>query len=540
MDMFEEQNTPNAADEGPSNNRQIGQPLKRLTTGITGLDSILQGGLVRTGIYIIMGAPGAGKTVMANQICFNHLAGGGRALYVTLLAETHSRMLRNLQLLQFFDPTPVGEAITYLSGYGVLTKDGLRGLTELIRKEIRQRQTSLLVLDGLMTAQAVSDSELDFKSFIDQLHGYTEVNGCTTLLLSHRASQGDTVYRPEYTMVDGIIELYDLLQAERSVRELYVSKLRGSDYLRGRHPFTISDQGIVVYPRTEALLAQPSEAYVETNERRAFGIERLDQMLAGSLDNPDQPPPALGLLANSVTMMLGVPGTGKTILGLSFLAAGAAQEQKGLFFSFHETPAQILTFTRGLGLNGFEKWVENGQIQINWQPPLGDILDILAERLLIIVRGQGIKRLVIDSFQGFNQSVHPERLTRFFTALNNELRALGVTTLLIVEAREIISSNIQLPSNPVSSVFDNIIFLRHVELHSRLYKMISIIKERGSAFDATIRQVIIEPSGVRVGNSLGAVENALTGVAHETERRAEVDQPGINDELPKTDLSFEQ
>ncbi len=512
-------------------------PISRLATGISGLDTILQGGLVQSGIYLIMGAPGAGKTIMANQVCFNHLAKGGRVVYVTLLAETHSRMLRNLQTLDFFDPSSITEDITYISAYGDFKKDGLHGLIELLRKEIRQHKASLLVLDSLMTAQAVSDAEVDFKSFIDQLHVYTEVNGCTTLLLSPRTNQGVLAYRPEYTMVDGIIELDDALEDERAVRQLFISKLRGSGYLRGRHPFTISSEGIVVYPRTEALLAQPSKIYTESTERRDFGIERLDQMLVGPPGSSAQTLlPEPGLVANSVTMLLGVPGGGKTILGLSFLAAGAARGQKGLLFSFNETPLQVVALAKGLGLDKFGEWVAQGLIQIIWQPPLEEILDVLAERLLNRVREQQIQRLVIDSSEGFSQSIHPERITRFFTAINSELRALNVTTISLVDLRELFSSSIQLPISPVSNIFDNIILLRHVEVQSQLHRLISIIKERGSAFDPSLRELLIEAGGVRVGNSLGLLEGALTGVGRASSNPA---QATINQELSKTDQSFE-
>lgn len=100
------------------------KPTPRVPTGISGLDRILEGGLLRCGIYVVIGSPGAGKTVLGNQLCFNHVAAGGRAIYVPLLSETHTQMFQHMQSMSFFTTDPVGRTLHYFSGYGVL----LRGL----------------------------------------------------------------------------------------------------------------------------------------------------------------------------------------------------------------------------------------------------------------------------------------------------------------------------------------------------------------------------------------------------------------------------
>ena len=484
------------------------KPPARLSTGIEGLDRILAGGFVRSSSYIILGTPGSGKTILANQVCFNHIANGGRALYVTLLAETHNRMLANLEGLDFYNPTAVTNSIYYISGYQVLQRDGLRGLTEMVRKEIRQRQATILVLDGLTTAEAVSQSSLDFKSFIDQLHVYTEMNGCTTFLLSHRGiAEPERGYRPEYTMVDGIIELHDVAVAERNLRELFVSKFRGGPHIAGRHLFEITNAGLAVYPRTESILRITSDLPDTEGTRRDFGVAELDRMLSG------------GLPQATTTMVLGVSGSGKTILGLQFLAAGAAQGEPCVYFGFHESPRQLIGTARGIGLTNFENDIENGLIEIIWQSPLEGVMDILAERLLTAVKRRGVKRVVIDSFQGFEQAYYPERLTRFFTALDHELQLLGVTSLILIELHDLISPTIQIPVTPVSTIFNNIILLRYTEFNSQLVRLLSIIKERGSSFDPTIRLFTIGANGIVFTESVRRVEGLITGQAHQLDGR---------------------
>ena len=112
--------------------------LERIPSGIAGLDRILYGGFFKGDSYLIVGPPGVGKTILGNQLCFHHVANGGRALYVTLLAETSSRMLAHLRSLTFFTPRLIGNALSYLSGYSVLEQEGLRALMTLLRNEVRR------------------------------------------------------------------------------------------------------------------------------------------------------------------------------------------------------------------------------------------------------------------------------------------------------------------------------------------------------------------------------------------------------------------
>src|ERR1700749_3181115 len=111
--------------------------LKRIATGVPGLDTVLRGGFLRGGIFIVQGSPGAGKTILGNQICFHHVASGGRALYVTLLAENHARMLLHIGQLGFFEEAAIPDRLYYISAFSVLEEAGLTGPLDLLRREIQ-------------------------------------------------------------------------------------------------------------------------------------------------------------------------------------------------------------------------------------------------------------------------------------------------------------------------------------------------------------------------------------------------------------------
>lgn len=483
-------------------------PIERLASGITGLDVTLCGGFLRGGTYIVVGPPGAGKTILGNQICFHHVACGGKAIYITLLAESHARMLSHLGTLKFFNPAPIAASLTYVSGYRILEEQGLGGLLDLMRKLIREHRATLLVLDGLVSAEEFAQSDLAFKKFIHELNMLVGLVGCTTFLLTNGTGRK---LSPEHTMVDGLIELSDILTGVRASRELVIRKFRGSDHLRGKHAFEITGAGVTVYPRIEALLSRPPPIPAEHRTLLSFGVPKLDALLEG------------GLCAGSTTMLLGPAGSGKSTMGLSFLAAGAAERQNGLYFGFFESPPRLMAKGDRVGL-GFTDLCSRGAIEIAWQPPVELIADALADHLLRLVRARQVRRLFIDGLSGFlGATLYPERLNRFFAALWNELRALNVATLFSQETRVLFGPGIDVPIEGLSSTSENIVFLRQVEFHSELRHVVSVIKTRETGHCAEIREFKITAQGIVIGESLNhSAEAILTGIVRSSRRgRAE-------------------
>ncbi|MFL5349913.1 MAG: RAD55 family ATPase [Hyalangium sp.] len=482
---------------------------ERLVTGVPRLDFITKGGLLKGSSYTILGPPGSGKTVLANQMAFHHISQGGRALYVTLLSESHARMIDNLEEMAFFDRSVIPDKIHYVSGYSELEKEGLKGLLDMVRRAAQRHQATLLIIDGMDTAKEFARSDLSFKRFLQDLQAFTSILGCTTLLLSPH-HEGEL--HPENTAVDGVFELSLWLSGPRAVRELVALKFRGSDSLLGRHEVEISEKGIVIHPRTEVQFANPPEHGREDRIRMPFGIPRLDDSLRG------------GLLSGSTTMLLGAPGTGKTLLGLHFLLEGARAGQPGVYFGFYETPPRLMEKAAGVGMKDFKKYVDKGLIEIQWQPPLEHNMDSLAERLLERLHERNVKRLrlFIDGVSGFRTAaVYPDRMGRFFSALSHQLRMLDATTLYSEET-PLLSSGVEAPLPDAAAYVENIILLRYVELRSQLYRLISIMKMRESQYDSGIREFSITEQGINVADTFESAESILTGHARIREdKRAE-------------------
>jgi len=250
----------------------------------------------------------------------------------------------------------------------------------------------------------------------------------------------------------------------------------------------MDDDGIRLYPRLEARLAKPSHEPAVSKERMSSGVPGLDRMTGG------------GLAEGTSTLVLGASGTGKTMLGLHFLSAGSSRKEPSLYFGFFESPARLLGKGDQLGLR-LTAQARSGGLEVIWQPAGELIMDALAERLLQSVQKNQVKRLVIDGLAGFEESLSkPDRLSHFFKALTNELRGLGVTTLVTGETREYIEPQVELPLRGLPGVVaENIILLRQLEIDSELRRAIAVIKTRESAHDQKVRELKIGNRGLEVG-----------------------------------------
>ncbi len=474
--------------------------LRRFATGIAGLDEILHGGFLAGGVYIVQGTPGAGKTILGNEICFRHTSGGGRAAYVTLLAEMHMRMLQHMRSMSFFDESVIPHALYYVSAFQTLEENGLEGLIDLLRREIKNHCATLLIIDGLVAAEESARSDREFKKFIHEIQAHASAYDCTVLLLT--SGVGGQV-RAEHTMADGVLELEDHLLQFRTERTLQVRKFRGSSFIRGRHPFRITSDGIRLFPRIEAAFSDPDHLCVSIpNERLSIGVAGLDDMLGG------------GLPVCSTTGLIGASGVGKTTIGLHFLSL-SSEAEPGLCFGFFETPEALRVKSRALGL-ALEPAVERGHVEILWQAQKENILDELGYRVLAAVKRRKVKRLLIDGFGGFIESAsHPDRVSRFFSSLANALRALGVTIVFTMETREMIGGPMRVPVSGISALVENLIFLRFVEQRSDLLRLVSVGKVRDSGHDPRLREFVISDHGMRVRDVFAGMEGVTSGIAHE-------------------------
>jgi len=458
--------------------------VERARTGISGLDTVLRGGLVRGAIYLFMGRPGTGKTTLGNQLCFAHVKQGGRAAYMTLLAESHAAMLKNLHTMSFFDASLINNGLSYVGAYRALRDEKLRGLLDMVRRVILDEKASLLVIDGISPARALAESEVALKEFVVELQMLSAMTNCTTILLANMTAADAN--DPEHTMVDGLIELAFEQFRRRTFRTIEVLKFRGTRHLLGRHELEIGADGVSIHPRLEDLLDGASNPAPASDDRLPTGIEQLDVMLRG------------GVLRGSNSVALGFSGSGKTTLGLHFLHSGALAGEAGVLFGFYESPDRILQSSEHVGLPLREQ-VALGKFSHVWQPSHEFGLDQLGARLLSEVTRVGAKRLVIDSLDGFRQAaIDPSRTIRFMTALLGELRAREVTTILMDETLKPSGPEMEMRVEGISALVENLFLLEYMTVGPKMRRLISIVKQRASAHATSAREFFLTARGIEV------------------------------------------
>jgi circadian clock protein KaiC len=231
-------------------------------------------------------------------------------------------------------------------------------------------------------------------------------------------------------------------------------------------------------------------------QRISSGNSRFDEMLGG------------GYPKGSTTMLVGPSGTGKTSLGLQFLAR-SSKDEPGLLFSFYEGPHQIRSKVNAI-YPAMMAILQAGDVALSWQAPTDQLVDELADRLLEQVRRRKVRRLLVDGLGGFKKAVASRLIEPFFAALVHQLGSEGVTTVCTAEVSEIIGPTITTPLRGLSDVTDNHVLMRFVEVGATLYRLISILKVRDSHFDSSLREFSISKNGVEISETRESAERILS------------------------------
>jgi circadian clock protein KaiC len=474
--------------------------FKRVSSGVEGLDMLLGGGFLKGGTYLIMGPPGSGKTILANQLAFSIASRGECAMYVTLLAENQTRMYGNLQSMKFFDQDKIANSIQYLSGLSTLEKDGIDGLTTLLETMVRKYNVSTVFIDGVSTINDLPEPAHKFKKFVHSLNTILGISGCTTFLVSASPIKDSA---REHTMVDGIIALDLYAEGMRTVREIEIRKLRGGRHVMGRHFFRISSEGLMIFPRVESYLGRKTDVDPDLSNLLNFANRDLDKMLGG------------GVTEGSITSIVGPAGVGKTHFGATFLAAGAQVDQKSTYIGFYEDPERMSQKLSKMGLD-LTRHRKTDQIKMIWMPDLEFYFDEFVSLIIEDIEQRSTRRLFIDGIGGlFNAIIKPDRVYGSFTALAHELRARRVTTLF-TEETELLSHDMKTPVSNLSAVTDNIFIFRTVEHKGTITRCLAVLKSRESKHPSEFRELIITKDGLALGQ---AFENCESFIPMVTEKK---------------------
>ena len=471
-------------------------------TGIEGLDDVLGGGLTPNRLYVLEGAPGAGKTTVALQFLMEGAKRGEQVLYVTLsetaaelegVARSHGWDLSGIHIREML-PSP--DSLQPDEQYTMFhpSEIELSETTQRILEDVQALSPRRIVFDSLSELRLLSGGSLRYRRQILALKQFFSGRQCTVLLLDamatpHRDQQvqsiAHAVLRLEQTHSD-----YGAVR-----RRLVVVKFRGKDFRGGYHDYRIVRGGLQVFPR----LVAAEHVNPVKQDKLPSGIESLDRLMGGGLER------------GTSTLFVGAPGTGKSTVAVQFAIAAAERGETSAGFLFDESINTLRTRCASMGMD-IERWIEAGRVHLRQVDPgemsPGELVHLIRQA----VEGDQASVVVIDSLNGYLNAMPDDRfLIVQLHELLTYLGQAGVATLLVGAHHGMIGTNMQAPVD-ASYLADAIVMLRYFEAEGEVRQAISVMKKRGGAHERSIRAFTMDDTGLHVGEPLRNFRGVLTGV----------------------------
>ena len=484
-----------------------GEDSGRLSTGIKGLDYVLNGGIPPRRLYLVQGDPGVGKTTLGLQFLLEGIKQGESGLYVTLsetaeelraVAQSHGWSLDGLVLheLSSLDAT-IGKDTPNTLFYP--SEVELQETTEVILRLVEETRPRRIVFDSLSELRLLAQSSLRYRRQILWMKQFFAGKKCTVLMLDDRTS--DPHDNHLQSLAHGVItleQLSPLYGAER--RRMRVLKLRGVRFRGGFHDFNILKGGLQVFPRLVA--ADHPETF--TQEMAHSGVSQIDHLLGG------------GLHRGTSTLIMGPAGTGKSIIATQYVIAAAKRGEKSAMYIFDESKVTLFARTEALGFS-LKEHVDSGMISVQQIDPAEIPPGQFVQEVRDAVEIRKARFIVIDSLNGYLNSMPEESFLGLqLHELLSYLRQHGVVTILVVSQAGIMGSSMTSPID-VSYLADTVILLRYFEAGGGIHKAISILKKRSGTHETTIREICLDAGGLKVSEPLKSFRGIMTGVPHYNE-----------------------
>ncbi|HKU49672.1 MAG TPA: ATPase domain-containing protein [Nitrososphaera sp.] len=471
--------------------------LERISTGISGIDNLIEGGIPRGFTVLVAGNPGTGKTILTSNFLMAGLKAGESGVYVSF-SESKEQFYNNMERLGLdIKKYEDGTKFTFID-FASVTKEGVQDALDEILAVIKEMQAKRLVVDSFSAIAQSFDNQNEARIALQVILGkITRAEGVTNMLIAEVPIGSNTVGSGiEEFVVDGIIKLEHGISNSIPMT-LKIVKMRGTSIDREAHVLSISSNGMTVFPKQPLMLSAPA-----SDIRISSGVPGLDERMEG------------GFLEGTAIAVIGASGVGKTTLSFQFVAEGVKRGEPGLFCSLEESPDEIRRMAERYGYD--VKELERKGLKIISKVAEDQSPDAFMAILKEEINRIRPKRLALDSLSafehGYKDDMYP--ITKRLVSLMREYNITAMLTILVSQ-----QSGINLTDVGISSLFQGIILLRYVEVEGKMKRSMMLLKMRATSHDESILEFSISNGyGLKMVGAMDSYVGILTGVAHRIQK----------------------
>ncbi len=480
-----------------------GGQVEKLATGIEGFDLVAGGGLPKGRTTLVAGTAGSAKTVFAAQFLAGGITQFGEPGVFVTFEESPADIRRNLRSLgwdvaaweregrwAFVDASPAPDEPPGVTG----TYD-LGGLIARTEAAVRRIGATRVAMDSIGAVFAQFPDAGVVRHELFRVASLLRALGVTAVLTAERLHEYGEVarYGVEEFVADNVILLRNVLEEARRRRTVEVLKFRGTVHQKGEFPFTVMPgEGVVVIPLSALQLRQHSSAV-----RVSSGNAALDEMCGG------------GFFRDSIVLVSGATGTGKTLLTTEFVAGGAAAGERCLLLAFEESREQLFRNAASWGRD-FAAYEAAGLLRLVCEYPETASLEdhlIRMKQLLAEFRPQ---RVAVDSLSALERVGSLKAFREFVIGLTSFIKHQEIAGLFTATTPRLMGGE-SVTEEHISTITDSIILLRYVDMFGEMRRGVTVLKMRGSAHEKVIREYRIDDSGMRIGRTFANVSGILAG-----------------------------
>ena len=501
--------------------------LRKAPSGIRGLDEITGGGLPAGRPTLVCGGPGCGKTLLAMEFLVRGATEYGEPGVLMAFEETGEELTENVASLGF-DLNALVAGGKLLLDYVYVDRSefeetgeyDLEGLFIRLGYAIDSIKAKRVVLDTIEGLFAGLPNQAIVRAELRRLFRWLKKKGVTVVITGERGDGTLTRYGLEEYVSDCVISLDHRVVDQVTTRRIRVVKYRGTTHGTNEYPFLIEKDGISIWPITSVQLE-----HTASRERIPTGIERLDTMLGGK-----------GFYRGSSILLSGTAGTGKTSVAATFADAACRRGERCLYFSFQESPSQIMRNVGTIGLD-FQQWVAKGKLSLQSVRPFSHGLETHLARKIQAITEFAPQVVIIDSISGLDTTGTPLEVKAALMRLLDWLKVKGITTML---TETMGGSALERPDATLSSLVDTWVVLRDLETNGERNRGLHVLKSRGMVHSNQVREFMVTDRGIQLTDVYIGPSGMLTGSARvQQEGRERAERVTLSEEAERQQLALE-